>query len=41
MAIGVPVLAVSNVTGEGLEEVESLLAPARTIVLLGSSGAGK
>jgi ribosome biogenesis GTPase len=41
VAIGVPVLAVSNVTGDGIEEVRSLLRPRRTFVLLGSSGAGK
>jgi ribosome biogenesis GTPase len=41
VALGVPVLAVSNVTGEGIEEVRALLKPARTFVLLGSSGTGK
>ena len=41
VAVGVPVLAVSNVTGEGIDEVRALLRPARTFVLLGSSGAGK
>ena len=41
VAIGVPVLAVSNVTGEGIEGVRALLRPARTFVLLGSSGTGK
>ncbi len=41
IAVGVPVLAVSSVTGEGLDEVRALLAPARTFVLLGSSGTGK
>jgi ribosome biogenesis GTPase / thiamine phosphate phosphatase len=41
VAIGVPVLAVSNVTGEGLDDVRSYLAPARTVALLGSSGVGK
>jgi ribosome biogenesis GTPase len=40
-AIGVPVLAVSNVTGEGLDDVRAYLAPARTVALLGSSGVGK
>ena len=39
--MGVPVIAVSNVTGEGIDEVRALLRPARTFVLLGSSGAGK
>lgn len=41
VAIGVPVLAVSNVSGEGIEDVRALLRPAGTFVLLGSSGAGK
>jgi ribosome biogenesis GTPase len=41
VAVGVPVLAVSNVTGEGIEEIRALLEPARTFVLLGSSGTGK
>ena len=41
VAIGVPVHAVSNITGEGIEELRALLRPARTFVLLGSSGTGK
>jgi ribosome biogenesis GTPase / thiamine phosphate phosphatase len=41
VAIGVPVYALSNVTGEGVDEVRALLRPAKTFVLLGSSGAGK
>jgi ribosome biogenesis GTPase len=41
VAIGVPVLAVSNVTGHGIDEVRALLSPAKTFALLGSSGAGK
>jgi ribosome biogenesis GTPase / thiamine phosphate phosphatase len=41
VAIGVPVLAVSNVTGEGVELVEPYVRPGRTAVLLGSSGVGK
>jgi len=41
VAVGVPVLAVSNVTGHGVDEVRSLLRPARTFALLGSSGTGK
>jgi ribosome biogenesis GTPase len=41
IAIGVPVLAVSNVTGEGIDELRGLLRPRRTFVLLGSSGVGK
>ena len=41
VAVGVPVLAVSNVTGEGIDELKALLRPRSTFVLLGSSGAGK
>jgi ribosome biogenesis GTPase len=41
VAIGLPVVAVSNVTGEGVDEVRELLRPRRTFVLLGSSGVGK
>lgn len=39
--VGVDVVATSGVTGEGVEEVERLLRPHRTAVLLGPSGAGK
>ena len=41
IALGVPVLPVSNVSGEGIEDVRALLAPRRTFVALGSSGVGK
>jgi ribosome biogenesis GTPase len=41
VAIGVPVHPVSNVTGAGIDELAALLQPARTAVLLGSSGVGK
>jgi ribosome biogenesis GTPase len=41
VAIGVPVLAVSSVTGEGLDAVREYLVPAKTLALLGSSGVGK
>ncbi|MES3026599.1 MAG: ribosome small subunit-dependent GTPase A [Pseudomonadota bacterium] len=41
IAFGVPVHAVSAVTGEGVAEVRALLAPGKTAVLLGSSGVGK
>ena len=41
VAVGVPLLAVSASTGEGLESLEPHLAPGRTIALLGSSGVGK
>jgi ribosome biogenesis GTPase / thiamine phosphate phosphatase len=41
VAIGVPVVPISNITGIGLDEVETRLRPGRTGVLLGSSGVGK
>ena len=41
VAMGVPVHAVSAVSGEGLDEIESYLQVGATIVLLGSSGVGK
>lgn len=41
VAIGVPAVPISNVTGTGLDEVELRLRPGRTGVLLGSSGVGK
>jgi ribosome biogenesis GTPase len=41
VAFGVPVHAVSSVTGEGVDELEPYLAPGRTVALLGSSGVGK
>jgi ribosome biogenesis GTPase / thiamine phosphate phosphatase len=41
VAFGVPVHAVSSVTGAGLDELEPYLAAGRTIALLGSSGVGK
>jgi ribosome biogenesis GTPase len=41
VAFGVPVHAVSSVTGEGLEALDPHLVPGRTVVLLGSSGVGK
>jgi ribosome biogenesis GTPase len=41
IAFGVPVLPVSNLTGEGVDELRALLRPGKTFVLLGSSGVGK
>jgi ribosome biogenesis GTPase len=41
VAFGVPVHAISAVTGAGLDEVRAHLAPGKTAVLLGSSGVGK
>lgn len=38
---GAPVLAVSAHTGEGMDELEKMLAPGSMAVLLGSSGVGK
>jgi ribosome biogenesis GTPase len=40
-ALGVDVLAVSSVTGEGLDAVRALLPPGRTGALVGPSGVGK
>jgi len=41
IAGGVPVHAISSLTGAGLEDVTGQLAPGLTAVLLGSSGVGK
>jgi ribosome biogenesis GTPase len=41
VAFGVPVHLVSNVTGEGLDELRAEIRPGRTVALLGSSGTGK
>jgi len=41
VAFGAPVLAVSAVTGEGMDALAALLRPAETAVLVGSSGVGK
>ncbi len=41
IAFGVPVHAVSNLTGEGLDEIRAYVEPGKTIALLGSSGVGK
>ena len=38
---GVIVLAVSNLTGKGLEQVKALMQPGKTYCMLGSSGVGK
>ncbi len=40
-ALGADVYAVSAVTGEGMEELQSYLQPNKSIVFLGSSGVGK
>ncbi|HWT74493.1 MAG TPA: ribosome small subunit-dependent GTPase A [Mobilitalea sp.] len=39
--IGVDVIALSSVTGKGLEQLNAYLKPEKTIVFLGSSGVGK
>ena len=41
VALGVAAHVVSNVTGEGLDELTPYLSPAKTVALLGSSGVGK
>ncbi|WP_010651842.1 ribosome small subunit-dependent GTPase A [Oceanobacillus massiliensis] len=41
VAIGVPIVAISSVTKEGIEGLFDYLAPGRTGALLGSSGVGK
>ena len=41
VAIGVQVIALSARTGTGVEALEEILSPGKTIVLLGSSGVGK
>jgi ribosome biogenesis GTPase len=40
-AVGVDVLTVSSVTGQGLAELRELLGPGRTAALVGPSGVGK
>lgn len=41
IAFGVPVHAVSTVTGEGLSELDAYLGEGKTVALIGSSGVGK
>ncbi len=41
VAVGVPVHAVSNLTGEGIDGLRSYFAGNRTVAALGSSGVGK
>jgi ribosome biogenesis GTPase len=41
VAYGVPVHAISSLTGDGLDLVRSYLRPGATVALLGSSGVGK
>jgi ribosome biogenesis GTPase / thiamine phosphate phosphatase len=41
VAFGVPIHALSSVTGEGLDQLDEYLKPGQTVALLGSSGVGK
>jgi len=41
IAIGVPVLAISSRTGQGIDALAPFLLPGRTMSVLGSSGVGK
>jgi ribosome biogenesis GTPase / thiamine phosphate phosphatase len=41
IAPSAPAIALSTVTGEGIDQVRALAGPGRTAVLLGSSGVGK
>lgn len=41
VAFGVPVIAISALSGEGLDAVRAHLQPGKTAVVLGSSGVGK
>jgi ribosome biogenesis GTPase len=41
VAPGVPVIATSAVTGEGVEEIREFLGAGKTVAVLGSSGVGK
>lgn len=41
VAHGVDIVAVSSLTGHGIEELETHLTPGKTVALLGSSGVGK
>ena len=41
VAVGVPVVATSAVSGEGIDAVRAILGAGRTVALVGSSGVGK
>jgi ribosome biogenesis GTPase len=41
VAVGVPILAISALTGDGLDALRVHLVPQRTLAILGSSGVGK
>lgn len=38
---GAPIIAISSITGEGIDELNEFLKPGKTSVFLGSSGVGK
>ena len=41
IAFGVPVIHFSNINGIGLDEIQKLIEPGKTVCMLGSSGVGK
>jgi ribosome biogenesis GTPase / thiamine phosphate phosphatase len=41
IAAGIPIVAVSALTGDGADALNTFLGPGQTVVLLGSSGVGK
>jgi ribosome biogenesis GTPase len=41
VTFGVPIIAVSSVTGEGVDQLRKYLVSGRTVAVLGSSGVGK
>lgn len=41
LAMGVPIIAVSSQTGEGLEDVRAFARPGETVAIIGASGVGK
>ncbi|WP_010098229.1 ribosome small subunit-dependent GTPase A [Ornithinibacillus scapharcae] len=41
VAIGIPIILISSIDGDGIEELKSHLSPGKTAALLGSSGVGK
>lgn len=41
LAVGVPIVAVSSVTGTGLDEVRAFTHPGQTVAIIGASGVGK
>ncbi|HLR02381.1 MAG TPA: GTPase RsgA, partial [Virgibacillus sp.] len=41
VAIGIPVVSISNVTGEGIDTLKRYLVAGQAVALLGSSGVGK